>query len=211
MQFRKVAETSENASRPRSSISLWRKYLNLYPVKLQVKVRMLLYSGKPPCMRMKAPQPIIFAHTSAYHNIFVAFECCLRPARNRDAELPPVASHAFYPDRVHLSEGLQVLNKQHASFRTSHHNKTAGQVAIVTKLQAPLLVHCNTFERPASSGRGATEGSEAPKNNESWWKVHSISHLQAFSSNSLVNEKCVTNDRKSLSSQHLSNSLGDQS
>lgn len=140
MQFRKVAETSENAAGPRSSVSLWRKYLNLYTVKLQVIVRMLIHIGNPPCMKLKAPQHIVFAYASAYHNVFVAFECCLRPTRDRYAELPPMASHPVDPDRVHQSEGLQVLNKQHSSFRTSHHNtKTAGHVAIVAKFQATAV------------------------------------------------------------------------
>ena len=122
MQFCKVAETSENAAGPRSSVSLWRKYLDLYTVKLQAIVRMLLYCMKPPYMRMK-PHNTSLLHILAHTTTFSS------PSSVACVQLGTVTLNCHpWPAMVLIrtgctrANGLQVLNKQHASFRTLHHN-----------------------------------------------------------------------------------------
>ena len=45
IQFRKVAETSENASGSRGSISLRRQYLDLYTVELRANGQTVVFAG----------------------------------------------------------------------------------------------------------------------------------------------------------------------
>lgn len=175
MQFRKVAETSENAPGPRSSVSLWRKYLNLYTVKLQVTVRLLLHCGQTPCMRMKAPQHSILAHTTTFSS----------PSSVACVQLGTVTLNCHpWPAILLTRTGCtkrRLASPQQAARLVSHitlRQVTGSLLSPNSRLR--LLVQCNTFQFPVSSGRGATEGPMRRKNNESWWKAHSMSHLQSF-------------------------------